>query len=60
MRVQMIPTGELSPNPRNARVHSKKQIQKLANSITAFGFVVPILADDGLKVIAGHGLDRAV
>ena len=40
---------------RNARTHSKKQIAQLANSIRAFGFVNPVLVDDGNRIVAGHG-----
>ena len=29
---------EMTPDPANARQHSKKQILKLANSIETFGF----------------------
>jgi DNA modification methylase len=46
---------ELKPDPTNPRLHSKKQIRQIANSIAAFGFNVPILIDRDLKVIAGHG-----
>src|SRR5438552_1883413 len=46
---------ELKPDPTNPRLHSKKQIRQIANSIKAFGFNVPILIDRDLKVIAGHG-----
>jgi DNA modification methylase len=46
---------ELRPSPRNARTHSDKQIQKLAASIRQFGFVNPLLIDDGGAVVAGHG-----
>ena len=45
----------LKPNARNARTHSKKQVRQIADSITEFGFVTPILIDAGNKVIAGHG-----
>jgi ParB-like chromosome segregation protein Spo0J len=47
--------GELKPNPANPRLHSKKQIRQIANSIETFGFNVPVLVDAELKVIAGHG-----
>jgi hypothetical protein len=50
-----VPTANLKANPRNARTHSKKQIRQIGRSITEFGFAVPILADDDLTVIAGHG-----
>ena len=46
---------KLRPNARNARTHSRKQIRQIADSIAAFGFVVPILIDDEGVIIAGHG-----
>jgi DNA modification methylase len=45
----------LGPDPRNARIHSKRQIRQIAASIREFGFNVPVLVDADLKVIAGHG-----
>ena len=33
----------------------KKQIRQIADSIAAFGFVVPILIDEDGVIIAGHG-----
>jgi DNA modification methylase len=49
------PVGDLKPNKRNARTHSKKQIRQIAHSIEQFGFVNPIIADENGVVIAGHG-----
>lgn len=46
---------ELNPDPRNPRVHDRRQIRKIARSIAAFGFNVPILIDANFNVIAGHG-----
>ncbi|WP_254684806.1 ParB/Srx family N-terminal domain-containing protein [Sulfitobacter sp. JL08] len=49
----------ISPDPRNARTHPKRQIEQIKASITEFGFANPILIDaDGL-IIAGHGRLRA-
>ena len=31
---------ELKPDPANPRIHSKKQIRQIANSIATFGFLV--------------------
>src|SRR5262249_33907781 len=53
--VQWIAIDAIKPNARNARTHSKKQIRQIADSITAFGFLVPILIDQGGLIIAGHG-----
>jgi ParB-like chromosome segregation protein Spo0J len=49
------PVDGLKPDPANPRLHSKKQIRQIANSIEAFGFNVPILIDRDGKVICGHG-----
>src|SRR6266404_7195991 len=50
-----IAIDKVTPNGRYARTHSRKQIRQIADSIKAFGFVVPILIDDGGVIIAGHG-----
>ena len=46
--------GSLQINSRNARVHPKRQIQKIAKSIAAFGHIVPILIDEKGFVLKGH------
>jgi ParB-like nuclease domain len=55
LQVAYLPIGELRPDPANPRLHSKKQIRQIANSIEAFDFNVPILIDRDSRVIAGHG-----
>jgi DNA modification methylase len=49
------PIAELSPDPKNPRTHSRKQVDQIAKSINTFGFNVPILVDARLNVVAGHG-----
>ena len=46
---------DLQLDPKNVRVHSKKQIAQIAQSIKAFGFNAPVLVNSELKAIAGHG-----
>jgi len=46
---------ELKPDPANPRCHTKRQIRKIADSVRAFGFNVPILIDRDDEVICGHG-----
>ena len=53
--VQSSPIDALKPNPRNAHTHSKKQIRQIADSIAAFGFVIPILIDEAGNIIASYG-----
>jgi hypothetical protein len=49
----------VTPDPRNARTHSKQQIQQIQTSIQSFGFTNPILIDEAGAIIAGHGRLRA-
>src|SRR5689334_8553345 len=53
-RVQLLPLRSLKPCKKNARTHSKKQINQVANSILRFGWTYPILADENLRIICGH------
>lgn len=52
--VYMNPSG-LVQNPRNARVHSRKQIEQIGRSIAAFGFNSPVLRDAKNMIVCGHG-----
>ena len=53
--VQYVSPDALKPNPRNARTHSKKQIEQIANNIDVYGFTVPVLIDENSMLLAGHG-----
>jgi DNA modification methylase len=57
--IQMRSPQDLKINPRNARTHSKKQIQQLAAAIEAFGFVAPIAVDEDGTILAGHARHQA-
>jgi len=54
-RVELVPVGQLVPYRANARTHSRRQIQQIADSIARFGFNNPALVDDDNVIIAGHG-----
>jgi DNA modification methylase len=47
--------ADLKPDPRNARTHTKRQVEQIAASIQAFGFTNPVLIDESGNLIAGHG-----
>jgi DNA modification methylase len=55
MKTEDVNVASLKPYPNNSRVHSRKQIRQIANSIEKFGFVNPVLTDDAYQIIAGHG-----
>ncbi len=52
--VELVATHVLQPNERNPRIHSDQQIQLVANSISRFGFVVPIIIDEQHRIVAGN------
>jgi len=45
---------ELKPNPKNARTHSRRKINDLANTIRAVGFIGVIVIDEKGMILAGH------
>jgi ParB-like chromosome segregation protein Spo0J len=53
--VRWLPVEALRPDGRNARIHSDRQVARIADSIAAFGFNVPVLIDGNGGVLAGHG-----
>src|SRR5579864_3878582 len=53
--VENVSVRALQPYAGNARTHSKRQIRQIAKSIKRFGFNNPVLVDDKLQIIAGHG-----
>jgi ParB-like chromosome segregation protein Spo0J len=53
--IEHLTIESLVPDPKNARLHTKKQIGQIAASIKSFGFNVPILVNAVNQVVAGHG-----
>lgn len=46
---------DLTPYGKNARTHSKAQIEALAQAIASFGWTTPILINVDGGILAGHG-----
>lgn len=55
LAITSLPIESLKPYPNNARKHPKKQVRDLAESIEAFGFLVPIGIDEDHVILSGHG-----
>jgi DNA modification methylase len=53
--MQKIKITELKPYEKNARIHSKHQIDLIAASIKEYGFNNPVLINKDKMIIAGHG-----
>ena len=54
-KVQEVRIEILKPYSNNAKIHSREQVNKIAASISEFGFLSPLLIDKDLNIIAGHG-----
>lgn len=59
LSVRYLATDEILLNKRNPNRHERRQIEKIARSITKFGFLVPLLIDRNRTVLAGEGRLRA-
>ncbi|MEJ0011640.1 MAG: ParB/Srx family N-terminal domain-containing protein [Bauldia sp.] len=58
--IEFVPITAIRPNPRNARRHTSDQIERLAASIGAFGFIGALIIDDANELLAGHARLKAL
>lgn len=54
-KLETAAIASLRNHDRNARTHSKAQIEQIRRSIERFGFTNPVLVDNANTIIAGHG-----
>jgi ParB-like chromosome segregation protein Spo0J len=54
LRIEELDPSSLQLYRKNARTHSPRQLQQLAESISCFGFVIPALINANGVIIAGH------
>lgn len=54
-KIENVDVRKLIPYANNAKIHGKKQLEKLKKSIEEFGFLTPCLIDKDFNIIAGHG-----
>lgn len=45
---------DIKPYPKNAKIHTDKQLKKVAASIAALGFDQPVVVDSTGQIIIGH------
>lgn len=55
LTIENVALGQIRAYVKNAKNHPESQIQQIAASIQQFGFNNPILVDENLEIIAGHG-----
>lgn len=54
MNVELIDIDKIVPDPLNTKNHPDDQVEEIARSMTK-RWTNPILVDDGLMIVAGHG-----
>ena len=54
-KVQEVTRTKLVPYVNNAKIHNEEHVERIAESIKAFGFVSPVLIDKDFNILAGHG-----
>ena len=55
MKIEQKPIDSIRPYDKNAKKHPKKQVEQIADSISAFGWGQPIVVDREGVIIVGHG-----
>ena len=55
LQIEQPPNAALRVQRQNACAHPKRQTRQIADLIERFGFCNPILLDDDLSILAGHG-----
>ena len=60
LTIEVLKIKDLKPYAKNAKKHPKKQIEKIANSIEAFGMNDPIAINKDNLIIEGHGRVEAL
>ena len=59
MNIQEVEVEKIRPYERNAKTHTGRQVEQIANSIRQFGFRQPIVLDKNGVIIIGHGRYQA-
>lgn len=58
-KIELVAPAALTAWPNNPMKHPKEQVELIIKSIKEFGFTRPILADENLVILAGHGAHMA-
>lgn len=56
MNIRKMPLSSLQRPERNVRMHTEKQLKEFERSVSMFGQLRPIVADEAGIILAGNGL----
>ncbi len=54
MQIERVSVDSLFPHPKNPRRHNEAQVGAMVDSLTKFGQIRPVVADEEGKVLIGH------
>lgn len=57
---KIVPLSTLKENQDNPNLHPSEQVKALAESIERYGQYYPIVVDEDMNILAGHGKKRAL
>ena len=57
---KMVPVSELKAFPGNPNIHPEEQVKAIAQSVDTYGQYYPIIVDDEMQVLCGHGKKLAL
>ena len=55
LKIETIKLADILAYKNNPKLHNRAQVTKIRESIREFGFINPVLLDENLEIIAGHG-----
>lgn len=55
LTIQTIKLTDIRAYKNNPKLHVRAQVAKIRESIREFGFINPVLLNENLEIIAGHG-----
>lgn len=55
LKIETIKLSDIREYKNNPKLHNRTQIAKIREFIREFGFINPVLLDENLEIIAGHG-----
>lgn len=59
LRLEHVDIRKVKPHPQNARTHSPEQITAIAHQLRDSGWVRPLMVDEHMVLLAGHGTLKA-
>ncbi len=57
---KVVPVSELKEFPNNPNIHPEEQVKAIAKSMDTYGQYYPIIVDEKMQILCGHGKKLAI